>query len=57
METKITAWHAARVSRRQNGKVCTSVLIRRTHREGGKVKHQTLSDAPTFEQLTEPTTL
>lgn len=41
--------HIAKVKRTYKGKVYTSVLLRRTFREGGKVKHETLgnlSDLP-----------
>jgi len=41
--------HIATVTKTHNGKVYTSVLLRRTYREGGKVKHETLgnlSDLP-----------
>ncbi len=41
--------HIATVTKTHNGKTYTSVLLRRTYREGGKVKHETLgnlSDLP-----------
>jgi hypothetical protein len=41
--------HIATVSKTHKGKTYTSVLLRRTYREGGKVKHETLgnlSDLP-----------
>jgi hypothetical protein len=41
--------HVATVTKTHNGKVYTSVLLRRTYREDGKVKHETLgnlSDLP-----------
>ena len=36
--------HVAKIERRHNGKVYTSYLLRRTYREDGKVKHETLGN-------------
>lgn len=38
------AAHVAKIERRHNGKVYTSYLLRRTYREEGKVKHETLGN-------------
>lgn len=38
------AAHVAKIERRHNGKVYTSYLLRRTYREDGKVKHETLGN-------------
>ncbi len=38
------AAHVAKIERRHNGKVYTSYLLRRTYREVGKVKHETLGN-------------
>ena len=49
MITERRSVHIATVTKSHNGKVYTSVLLRRTYREGGKVKHETLgnlSDLP-----------
>ena len=36
--------HVAKIENRRNGKVYTSYLLRRTYREGGKVKHETVGN-------------
>ncbi len=38
------AAHVAKIERRYKGKVYTNYLLRRTYREGGKVKHETLGN-------------
>ncbi len=44
MKKKGGAAHVAKIERRHNGKVYTSYLLRRTYREDGKVKHETLGN-------------
>ena len=44
MKKKAGAAHVAKIERRHNGKVYTSYLLRRTYREDGKVKHETLGN-------------
>ena len=49
MSKKKHAVHVATIKKRHNGKTCVTHLLRRTFREGGKVKHVTvgnLSDLP-----------
>jgi transposase len=49
MSEKRRAMHVAKIARTHQGKVYYSYLLRRTYREGGKVKHETLgnlSDLP-----------
>lgn len=43
MAINIKACHVARIKRVHRGRVYTSTLIRRTYREDGKVKHETLA--------------
>ena len=44
MKKRGEAAHVAKIERRHNGKVYTSYLLRRTYREDGKVKHETLGN-------------
>jgi transposase len=44
MATRSGALHVATTSRRYKGKLYQTHLLRRTYREGGKVKHQTLGN-------------
>lgn len=44
MKKRCEAAHVAKIERRHNGKVYTSYLLRRTYREDGKVKHETLGN-------------
>jgi hypothetical protein len=44
MATRSGALHVATTSRRYKGKIYTTHLLRRTYREGGKVKHQTVGN-------------
>lgn len=44
MNEKGLSCHVAKIKTRYKDRVYTSVLLRRTYREGGKVKHQTLGN-------------
>src|SRR2546427_6697527 len=44
MPTRTGSVHVATTKRRYKGKVYETHLLRRTYREGGKVKHQTLGN-------------
>lgn len=44
MPSRTGAVHVATTKRTHNGKVYQTTLLRRTYREGGKVKHQTLGN-------------
>lgn len=44
MKTKSNAMHVAITKREYKGKTYTSVLLRQTYRENGKVKHRTLAN-------------
>ena len=44
MSKKRRAVHVAKVSRTVNGKTYESYLLRRTYRDEGKVKHETLGN-------------
>ena len=44
MATRSGAVHVATTTRRYNGRIYESHLLRRSYREGGKVKHQTLGN-------------
>ena len=36
--------HVAKITKKANGKIYTSYLIRRSYREDGKVKHETIAN-------------
>ncbi len=42
--TRLARCHVAKMSRKAHGRTYTYYLLRRTYREGGKVKHQTLGN-------------
>lgn len=51
MRTQGRRMHVAKIVRRHKGKTYTSYLLRRSYREGGQVKHQTLANLSHLPEL------